>query len=528
MNLMLKRGIEVLVGAALLVAMLAVLPAMAEAQGMAATQDSRSVNRSDEAASVVVRPGDSLWSIGEEHLDPNATPRQIASMVERIYALNQGRIGADPDLILSGQSLLLPPVARATPARNAVEPAKSSLTRGGVESGTERASSTAVGETSSKAGRTSDAVAAPGALPDMPTMQVTPMVSSLSVTDAPSPVESSGRTVRGLLSSVTSAIVGLFPQDPLLGRKLSGLGIMLLTLIVGGLLAWKLPLDRNVGGYEAWGIPTGYVGGYTPRAKGTDRYRDTPELVPAPAVAEPEWGSFESEAPAVANDVNSAGMIVATRRRRARILRQQACDSRRSPKWVLAPGMHHRQVMRLLCQAQAVSWRTLAQSPRLHRDTSPQNESAYDGKALAGTHEPMSQPESWIGRRWEAVEPDRKRALLIAKHALFREALAIVLEWREGCNVAQAGSLAEVLWILRTLDAEPEIAVVDLELPSCDGVELIREIHEMWPRVPILALTISRDPERATRAKEAGAGEVLSTAASSEELFEGVRRLRNN
>jgi CheY-like chemotaxis protein len=527
---MLKRGIEVLVGMALVVATLTVLPAVAEAQGMAATQDARSVNRSDEAASVVVRPGDTLWSISEEHLDPNATPRQIASVVERIYALNQGRIGADPDLILPGRSLLLPPVARATPARNAAEPAESSLTRGGIKSGAERASSTAVGEVSSKAGRTSDAVAEPVALPDMPTKQVTPRVSSPSVTDAPSPVESIGSTARGLLSSVTSAVVGLFPQDPLLGRKLFGMGIIALTVLVAGLMAWKLPLDRNVGGYGDWGIPTGYVGGYTPRARGTDRYRGTPESVPAPAVAEPEWGSVESEAPAVANDANSAGMIVATRRRRARILRQQERDSRRLPNWVLATRMHHRQVMRFLCQAQTISWRTLAQSPRLHRGTSPRNEGAYDGnpKALAGTHEPTSQPESLIGRRWEAVEPDRKRALLIARNALFREALAFVLEWREGFNVAQAESLAEAHWVLRTLDAEPDFVVVGLELPNGNGIELIRKVLEAWPHVPLLALTSSWDPERASRAKEAGAGEVLSTAASGEKLFEGVRRLSNS
>jgi DNA-binding NarL/FixJ family response regulator len=116
-------------------------------------------------------------------------------------------------------------------------------------------------------------------------------------------------------------------------------------------------------------------------------------------------------------------------------------------------------------------------------------------------------------------------ALLVAKHATFRQALAIVLEGREGFKVAQAESRAEAHRVLRSLDTEPDTAVVDLELPSSDGVELIREIHETWPHVPILALTTSRDPERVARAKEAGAGEVLTMAASAEKLFEEVRRL---
>jgi DNA-binding response OmpR family regulator len=89
----------------------------------------------------------------------------------------------------------------------------------------------------------------------------------------------------------------------------------------------------------------------------------------------------------------------------------------------------------------------------------------------------------------------------------------------QGFTGAQAESLAEAHRVLRSLAAEPDTAVVDLELPISDGVELIREIHETWPHVPILALTTSGDPERDARAKEAGADEVLTMAASAEKLL---------
>ena len=83
---------------ALAAAMLAASPAAAEA---------RTGDKS--APSVVVRPGDSLWSISEGLLGPNASPRRVMNCAERIYALNRGRIGADPDLIFVGQELSLPP-----------------------------------------------------------------------------------------------------------------------------------------------------------------------------------------------------------------------------------------------------------------------------------------------------------------------------------------------------------------------------------------------------------------------------------
>ena len=120
------------------------------------------------------------------------------------------------------------------------------------------------------------------------------------------------------------------------------------------------------------------------------------------------------------------------------------------------------------------------------------------------------------------------KALLVAQHVVFRQALTLVLEWHAGFKAVQVESLAEAHQLMRDPDAEqPDLAVVDLELPNGDGFELIGEIHEVWPRVPVLALTTGREPERAGRAKEAGAGEVLTMSASGEEFLEGVRRLGN-
>jgi hypothetical protein len=76
------------------------------------------------AALRVVEPGDSLWSIAQERLGPNATPQQVANEVERIYGLNQNQIGNNPDLILPNQELLLPSVGKpaASEPTASVEP----------------------------------------------------------------------------------------------------------------------------------------------------------------------------------------------------------------------------------------------------------------------------------------------------------------------------------------------------------------------------------------------------------------------
>jgi hypothetical protein len=60
------------------------------------------------ATRVVVRPGDSLWSIADAHLAGPRTDSRVAAAWPRWYAANRHLIGADPDHIDPGQ-ILRPP-----------------------------------------------------------------------------------------------------------------------------------------------------------------------------------------------------------------------------------------------------------------------------------------------------------------------------------------------------------------------------------------------------------------------------------
>ena len=107
---------------ALSVAILAVLPDVAAAQEEDTSEapprqveqnayDESTYESTDSAADQrrVVTPGDSLWSIAQEQLGPNAAPEWVANEVERIHWDNRDRIGEDPNLILVGQELTLLP-----------------------------------------------------------------------------------------------------------------------------------------------------------------------------------------------------------------------------------------------------------------------------------------------------------------------------------------------------------------------------------------------------------------------------------
>jgi DNA-binding NarL/FixJ family response regulator len=117
-----------------------------------------------------------------------------------------------------------------------------------------------------------------------------------------------------------------------------------------------------------------------------------------------------------------------------------------------------------------------------------------------------------------------KRLLLVDDNALFREALALLLEWNMGLDSVQAESIAEARLILGDSHDEVGLAIIDVDLPDGDGIELIEELREIETDVPVLALATGRRLQR-TRALQAGAEEVLTVEEPIEELVGTVRRL---
>ena len=112
-----------------------------------------------------------------------------------------------------------------------------------------------------------------------------------------------------------------------------------------------------------------------------------------------------------------------------------------------------------------------------------------------------------------------KRVLLIEDHALFRKALAILLNWRSGLESIDAGSLAEGHRVLGAAKGMADLAIIELGLPDGDGSELIERLHQTEPGVPIVAFTADRSLARHARALEVGADEVLAKRTHVEQII---------
>ncbi len=114
------------------------------------------------------------------------------------------------------------------------------------------------------------------------------------------------------------------------------------------------------------------------------------------------------------------------------------------------------------------------------------------------------------------------RVLLVDDHASFREMLALVFEREPEFEVvAQAGSLAEARLVLESVD----LAVVDLNLPDGNGMNLIGELHAVYPDTMVLVLTGNPELEVHARAVQQGAAGVLHKTVYVKDIVGAARRL---
>src|SRR5258708_26501108 len=95
------------------------------------------------------------------------------------------------------------------------------------------------------------------------------------------------------------------------------------------------------------------------------------------------------------------------------------------------------------------------------------------------------------------------RILLGDGHPIVREGLRAVLETQPDFEViAEAASGDEALRL--ALNLQPDILLLDLEMPIMDGVETIRRLRQQQPAARIIVFTPFDNDERIIHAVQAG------------------------
>ncbi|GAA2280204.1 DNA-binding response regulator [Streptomyces ruber] len=120
------------------------------------------------------------------------------------------------------------------------------------------------------------------------------------------------------------------------------------------------------------------------------------------------------------------------------------------------------------------------------------------------------------------MSPGPITVLVAEDHPVFLEGLVARLSVAPDMTVvatARTGTDAERL----ILDHGPDVAVLDIEMPERNGIEITRRLRGAAPHVAVLILTAYDDDERLEGAMDAGALGYLSKHAEPETVLEAIR-----
>lgn len=121
----------------------------------------------------------------------------------------------------------------------------------------------------------------------------------------------------------------------------------------------------------------------------------------------------------------------------------------------------------------------------------------------------------------------KTRILLADDQELFVEGLRSVFATRardfEIVDIAHDGREA----VVKAGRCHPDLILMDVRMPSMDGVEAARLIHEQFPDIMIVMLTTYDDDHYVRRAVRNGAIGYLLKDVPPEELFNAIRTIRN-
>lgn len=114
------------------------------------------------------------------------------------------------------------------------------------------------------------------------------------------------------------------------------------------------------------------------------------------------------------------------------------------------------------------------------------------------------------------------RIFLVDDHEVIRRGIVALLRAEPDLHVVgEAASGEEALDAVEA--ARPHVAVVDLRLPDCNGVELCRELRSRMPDLCCLILTSFADHEAMAGAVMAGAAGFVLKDVVAVELIEAIR-----
>jgi DNA-binding NarL/FixJ family response regulator len=106
-------------------------------------------------------------------------------------------------------------------------------------------------------------------------------------------------------------------------------------------------------------------------------------------------------------------------------------------------------------------------------------------------------------------------------HALFRSGVKAALSSKKDVQlIAEADNGMQLLNLLKHI--EPDVILLDIQMPIMDGIATLPEIRKLYPEVKVIILSMHDDSSVISRMMEIGANSYLTKNSDSESIYQAI------
>lgn len=114
--------------------------------------------------------------------------------------------------------------------------------------------------------------------------------------------------------------------------------------------------------------------------------------------------------------------------------------------------------------------------------------------------------------------------LITDDHAVVRRGLREILaDSLEDATFSEAGNADDALRSMARHAAN--ILVLDINMPGRSGLDLLKDVKRLYPRVPVIVLSVQPEDQYAVRCLRAGASAYINKDSAPEELAQAARKV---
>ena len=125
---------------------------------------------------------------------------------------------------------------------------------------------------------------------------------------------------------------------------------------------------------------------------------------------------------------------------------------------------------------------------------------------------------------WDETENRKARVFLVDDHPLVREHLTALIQREADLEVC--GEAADAPTALELISRQsPDLVILDISLKQSNGLELIKDLKQRWPKLPVLVLSMHDEMLYGERSLRAGALGYITKEEATVNVLSAVRKV---